>query len=75
VATVGKPFSWARFVSHQDLPTVLRCHIGAFAHLGGAPGHIRYDRMKTVVLRELEREAIQPRRAALAVRLTALSSA
>jgi hypothetical protein len=42
---------------------------------GRAPGHIFYDRMKTVVLRKPEREAIQPRRAASAVRLTALSSA
>jgi hypothetical protein len=31
--------------------------------LCGAPGHILYDRMKTVMLRESEREAIQLRRA------------
>jgi transposase len=29
---------WARFVVHQDLPTVLRCHSTAFAALGGVPG-------------------------------------
>ena len=40
---------WARFVLHQDLQTVLRCHIAAFGDLGGVPGEILYDRMKTVV--------------------------
>ena len=29
--------SWARFVLHQDLQTVLRCHIAAFDAVGGAP--------------------------------------
>jgi transposase len=28
---------WGRFVLHQDLPTVLRCHIAAFEALGGVP--------------------------------------
>jgi transposase len=28
---------WARFVAHQDLQTVLRCHMAAFAALGGVP--------------------------------------
>ena len=28
---------WARFVVHQDLATVLRCHVAAFEALGGAP--------------------------------------
>ena len=36
---------WARFVLHQDLQTVLRCHIAAFADLGGVPEEILYDRM------------------------------
>ena len=27
---------WARFVTHQNLPTVLRCHIAAFEAIGGA---------------------------------------
>jgi transposase len=40
---------WARFVSHQDLQTVLRCHIAAFAAIGGVPCEILYDRMKTAV--------------------------
>lgn len=28
---------WARFVVHQDLAAVLRCHMAAFEALGGAP--------------------------------------
>ncbi len=41
---------WGRFVLHQDLPTLLRCHIVAFAALGGVPQQILYDRMKAVVI-------------------------
>nr|WP_211109551.1 IS21 family transposase [Azospirillum tabaci] len=40
---------WGEFVVHQDLQTVLRCHIAAFEALGGVPAEILYDRMKTVV--------------------------
>jgi len=40
---------WGRFVLHQDMPTLLRCHAAAFEALGGVPEHILYDRMKTVV--------------------------
>ena len=29
---------WARFVAHQDLQAVLRCHAAAFEGLGGVPG-------------------------------------
>jgi transposase len=43
---------WARFVSHQDLQTVLRCHMAAFEALGGVPREILYDRMKTAVIGE-----------------------
>ncbi len=43
---------WARFVVHQDLPTVLRCHAAAFEALGGAPREVLYDRMKTAVIGE-----------------------
>jgi transposase len=43
---------WARFVLHQDLQTVLRCHLAAFATLGGVPRQILYDRMKTAVTGE-----------------------
>src|ERR1700744_6534804 len=45
-------YLWGRFVEHQDLQTVLRCHMEAFAHLGGVPREILYDRMKTAVLGE-----------------------
>ncbi|MDA9406052.1 IS21 family transposase [Bradyrhizobium sp. CCBAU 45384] len=44
--------TWARFVVHQDLQTVLRCHIAALEAIGGAPREILYDRMKTAVLGE-----------------------
>jgi transposase len=43
---------WARFVMHQDLQTVLRCHMAAFAAIGGVPQEILYDRMKTAVTGE-----------------------
>src|SRR6201989_2939784 len=43
---------WARFVLHQDLPALLRCHAAAFEALGGVPEHILYDRMRTVFSRE-----------------------
>jgi len=51
-------YLWARFVEHQDLQTVLRCHIEAFAHFGGVPAEILYDRMKTAVLGEAEERHI-----------------
>lgn len=43
---------WGRFVPHQDLQTLLRCHAAAFEALGGVPGEILYDRMRTVFNRE-----------------------
>jgi transposase len=45
---------WARFAMHQDVQTVLRCHMAAFAALDGVPGEILYDRMKTAVTGEDE---------------------
>jgi transposase len=54
---------WARFVVHQDLATVLRCHVAAFEALGGAPREILYDRMKTAVLGERHHEGIVYNRA------------
>lgn len=47
-------YLWGQFVLHQDLPTVLRCHMEAFAHFGGVPREILYDRMKTAVLGEAD---------------------
>ncbi len=49
---------WARFVAQQDLATVLRCHVAAFAALGGVPEQILYDRMKTAVLGEVDDRGI-----------------
>nr|WP_207191527.1 IS21 family transposase [Paracraurococcus ruber] len=49
---------WARFVAQQDLATVLRCHVAAFEALGGVPGEILYDRMKTAVLGEVDDRGI-----------------
>lgn len=43
---------WGRFVSSQNLQTVMRCHIAAFGAMGGAPEEILYDRMKTAVIGE-----------------------
>jgi transposase len=43
---------WARFVVHQDLQSVLRCHIAALEAIGGTPSEILYDRMKTAVIGE-----------------------
>ncbi len=42
----------ARFVLHQDLRTLLRCHMQAFTAIGGVPIEILYDRMKTAVTGE-----------------------
>jgi transposase len=39
---------------HQDLQTLLRCHMQAFAAIGGVPIEILYDRIKTAVTGEDE---------------------
>jgi len=43
---------WGRFCASQNLQTVLRCHIAAFAAMDGAPVEVLYDRMKTAVIGE-----------------------
>jgi len=51
------PFSC--FTTSQDLGTFFDCHRRAFAHFGGVPGSIVYDRTKTVVKRHVApREAV-----------------
>jgi transposase len=45
-------YIFARFVLHQDLQTLLRCHMLAFDSIGGVPLEILYDRMKTAVTGE-----------------------
>lgn len=42
-------FLWGRFVTHQDMQTVLRCLSAAFTAIGGVPEEILFDRMKTAV--------------------------
>lgn len=41
------------FTDTMDLPTFWDCHRRAFAHFGGAPGTLVYDRTKTVVKRHV----------------------
>lgn len=43
---------WGRFCASQNLQSVLRCHIAAFAAMDGAPTEVLYDRMKTAVIGE-----------------------
>ncbi|AZO52012.1 MAG: IS21 family transposase [Mesorhizobium sp.] len=45
-------YIFARYVIHQDLQTLLRCHMQAFDAIGGVPIEILYDRMKTAVTGE-----------------------
>jgi transposase len=58
---------WGRFVEHQDLHTVLRCHVAAFEALGGVPREILYDRMKTAVTDERDEGHIVYNRRLLAL--------
>lgn len=43
---------WGHFCTTQDLQTVMRYHIDAFASMDGAPSELLYDRMKTAVIGE-----------------------
>jgi transposase len=43
------------FVTSCDLASFWGCHIAAFAHFGGVPAKILYDRTKTVVRRHVGR--------------------
>lgn len=60
-------FLFARYVLHQDLQTLLRCHIQAFEALDGVPIEILYDRMKTAVTGEDDQGHIIYNRALLAL--------
>jgi len=57
----------ARFGLHQDLQTLLRCHMAAFVAMGGVPIEILYDRMKTAVTGEDEQGHIVYNRSLLAL--------
>jgi len=43
------------YTRRQDLATFWTCHAAAFAHFGGVPAEIVYDRTKTVVRRHVGR--------------------
>lgn len=60
-------FLFARYVLHQDLQTLLRCHIQAFEALDGVPIEILYDRMKTAVTGEDDQGHIIYNRSLLAL--------
>jgi len=45
-------YLFGRFVLHQDLETLLRCHVLAFERFGGVPRTTLYDRMRTAVIDE-----------------------
>jgi transposase len=44
---------YGQFIKRCDLSTFLDCHINAFAHFGGVPVQILYDRMKNVYIGKL----------------------
>jgi transposase len=46
---------FCRYTTSMDLATFWGCHIAAFAHFGGVPAQIVYDRTKTVVRRHVGR--------------------
>jgi transposase len=48
------------FVTSQDLVTFWDCHRRAFAHFGGVPATIVYDRTKTVVRKHVRRRVDVP---------------
>lgn len=60
-------FLFARYVLHQNLQTLLRCHIQAFEAIGGVPIEILYDRMKTAVTGEDDQGHIAYNRSLLAL--------
>lgn len=60
-------FLFARYVMHQDLQTLLRCHMVAFDAIGGVPIEILYDRMKTAVTGEDDQGHIIYNRSLLAL--------
>lgn len=46
---------FCRYTQSQDLTTFWACHNAAFAHFGGVPAEVVYDRTKTVVRRHVGR--------------------
>jgi transposase len=58
---------FCRFVWHQDLATVVRCHMAAFEAFEGVPREILYDQMKTAVTGEDRERGIVYNKTLLAV--------
>jgi transposase len=67
-------YIFARFVMHQDVQTLLRCHMLAFTAIGGVPVEILYDRMKTAVISEDDQGHIIYNRSLLALAAITASS-
>lgn len=54
--------SFCRLVGSMDLTTFWACHRAAFAHFGGVPRELLYDRTTTVVRSHVGRERLQGER-------------
>lgn len=54
--------SFCAFAGSVDLVTFWACHRAAFAHFGGVPHELLYDRTKTVVRRHVGRQALEEER-------------
>jgi transposase len=51
--------SYLRFTISSDTTWFIRCHLHAFAYLGGVPKRLLYDNLKSVVLRRDAEDVIQ----------------
>ncbi len=51
--------SYLRFTIASDTTWFIRCHLHAFAYLGGVPKRLLYDNLKSVVLRRDAEDVIQ----------------
>src|SRR5436309_6916671 len=51
--------SYLRFTIAADTTWFIRCHLHAFAYLGGVPNELLYDNLKSVVLRRDAEDVVQ----------------
>ena len=51
--------SYLRFTISSDTTWFIRCHLHAFAYLGGVPKRLLYDNLKSVVLRRDAEDVVQ----------------
>ena len=51
--------SYLRFTISADTTWFIRCHLHAFAYLGGVPKRLLYDNLKSVVLRRDAEDVVQ----------------